>query len=159
MTGTSQKKLEDIADDLMDSFLVFSRRISRDGAHPGAKKFDPSRAVLRVVLQHGPMRMSDISRHMGISKPYMTVLVNKLIREGLVERVSNPEDRRVVNVRITEAGREGIREFTKRVRETVIRNLASLDTEDISLLHESTKEIRSIISKLDRDETRKCKLG
>jgi DNA-binding MarR family transcriptional regulator len=96
---------------------------------------------------------------MGISKPYMTLLVNRLISEGLVERVPDTDDRRVINVTITEAGRDAIREFTRNVRETVMKNLSSLDSEDISSLHESMRRIRSITSKLERNETRKCKQG
>lgn len=103
--------------------------------------------------------MSEIGKHMGISKPYMTVLVNRLIGEGLVERVPDTDDRRVVNVTITEAGRDAIREFTRYARETVMKNLSSLDSGDISSLHDSMKRIRSITSKLERNETRKCKLG
>jgi DNA-binding MarR family transcriptional regulator len=159
MTRANQKKLEDIADGLMDSFPVFFRRVSREETHQCARKFDPSRFVLKAVLMHGPVRMSEIGRHMGISNPYMTALVNKLIGEGLVERVPDPGDRRVINVRITDAGRDAIKEFTKSTRETIIRNLASLDSEDISSLHQLMKNIRVIISKLDEDETGKHRLG
>lgn len=159
MAGTNRKKLEEIADGFMDSFPVFFRRISREEAHPSAKKFDPSRFVLKAVLMHGPVRMSEIGRHMGISKPYMTALVNKLISERLVERVPDPGDRRVINVRITDAGRDAIKEFMKSTRETIIKNLSSLDSEDISSLHELMKNIRGIVSKLDQDEAGKCRLG
>lgn len=157
MASANRKKLEDIADNIIDSFPVFFRRVSRDRAHSSAKKFDPSRFVLRVVLKHGPARMSEIGRQMGISKPYMTALVNKLISEGLVERVRSSDDRRVVNVKITEAGTNAIREFMKDSRETVIRNLSSLDSNDISSLHESMKKIRIIISRLDQGQSTKCR--
>jgi DNA-binding MarR family transcriptional regulator len=159
MTDTNRKKLEEVAEDILDSFPIFFRRVSREGAYPGSKKFDPSRFVLRAVQQHGPVRMSEIGKHMGISKPYMTLLVNRLISEGLVERVPDTDDRRVINVIITEAGRDAIRKFTRNARETVMKNLSSLDSEDISSLHESMKRIRSITSKLERNETRKCELG
>ena len=159
MTDTGRRKLEDIADDVLDSFPIFFRRVSREGPHPGSKKFDPSRFVLRAVWKHGPVRMSEIGMHMGISKPYMTLLVNRLICEGLVERVPDPKDRRVVIITITDSGRDAIREFTRDARETVIRNLSFLDSGDVTSLHESMKRIRSITSKLERNETRKCKPG
>jgi hypothetical protein len=47
----------------------------------------------------------------------------------------------------------------RNARETVMKNLSSLDSKDISSLHESMKRIRSITSKLERNETGKCKLG
>ena len=144
---------------MLDSFPIFVRRVSRERARRGMKKLDPSRFVLRAVYKHGPVRMSEIGKHMGISKPYMTILVNKLIDEGLVERVPDTQDRRVVNVTITDSGRDAIREFMSDAKETVVRNLSSLDSSDISSLHEAMKTIRSVASKLDRNETRKCKLG
>ena len=159
MTDTNKRKLEDIADDILDSFPIFFRRISKEGSHPpGSKKFDPSRFVLRAIWKHGTLRMSDLGRHLGISKPYMTLLVDKLIDEGLVERVSYADDRRVVNVTITEAGRDAINEFSESVRETVMKNLSSLDSQDISSLHESMKRIRAITTKLGPNEKEKCKL-
>ncbi|MFY9605882.1 MAG: MarR family transcriptional regulator [Thermoplasmata archaeon] len=158
MTVSDRKKLEDIADDFMDLLPTFFRRISREEARPGARKFDPSHFVLRAALKHGPIRMSEIGRHIGVSKPYMTALVNKLISEGLVERVPDPGDRRVVNVRITDAGRDAVKQLTRRTRETVIKNLSSLDPEDISTLHELMKNIRGIVSKLEQDETSKCRI-
>ncbi|HEX9909142.1 MAG TPA: MarR family transcriptional regulator [Thermoplasmata archaeon] len=159
MTRADQKKLEDIADGFMDSFPVFFRRVSRGVAHPSARKFDPSRFVLKAVQMHGPVRMSEIGRHMGISRPYMTALVDKLISDGLVERVPDPDDRRVVNVRITDAGKEEIKDFTECIRKAVVKNLSSLDSDDISTLHEMVKKIRDIVSKLDREEAGKCGSG
>ena len=152
MTREDQKKLEEIADGFMDSFPAFFRRVSRGVARPSTRKFDPSRFVLKAVMMHGPVRMSEIGRHMGISKPYMTALVDTLIRDGLVERVLDPDDRRVINVKITDAGKEEIKDFTKSAREAVLKNLSSLDSKDIFILHEMVQNIRGIVSKLDRKE-------
>lgn len=159
MRDSDRWKLDEIADDLIDSLLVLSRRVSRESPHPHGKKFDPSRFVLRNVQELGLVRMSEIGRHMEISKPYMTALVSKLISEGLVERVMEPGDRRVVNIRITAAGRDVLREFTKAAREAVIMRLSSLDSEDITSLHGSVRNIRSIVFKLNQDKTKKSELG
>jgi len=159
MSRADQKKLEDIADGFMDTFPAFFRRVSRGVAHPSARKFDPSRFVLKAVHIHGPVRMSVIGSHMGISRPYMTALVDKLIEDGLVERVPDPDDRRVVNVRITDAGKEEIKDFTESARKAVIKNLSSLDSEDISTLSELMRKFRDIVSKWDREETGKRRSG
>lgn len=155
MTRADQKRLEEIADGLMDSFPVFFRRVARGATHKSSRKFDPSRFVLKAVMMHGPLRMSSIGSHMGISKPYMTALVDSLIRDGLVERVPDPDDRRVVKVMITDAGRDEMRDFMKGARQAVIKNLSALDDEDISTLHQMVQDIRGIVSKLDKEEAKK----
>jgi DNA-binding MarR family transcriptional regulator len=155
MEPADRKRLEEVADGFLELFPTFFRKTMREASHP-AGRFDPSRIVLRAVQKHGPIRMSVIGRHMGISKPYMTALVDKLISEGLVERVPDPEDRRVVMVRITEAGRQDIRDFMKRARETFIRSLSALNSEDIATLNDIEKKFRSVVAKLDMDKNDDC---
>ena len=151
MNESDRKKLDEIADDLMGSIFIFSRRVSRERHHLGRGKFDPSRFVLRHVHEFGPIRMSEIGRHMEVSKPYMTALVDKLIDEGLVERITDPDDRRVVIIRITPAGRDAVRDFRKAAREALVRRLSSLSSQDIASLNESMKNIRSVLARLDTD--------
>ena len=52
-----------------------------------------------------PVRMTDVSRRLMISKPAATQVVNRLVDNGLVERLSDENDRRVVYIRATGAGR------------------------------------------------------
>lgn len=153
MTSEDIRKLESIADDILASFPVLFRRVSKEKGRPCAKRFDQSRFVLGILSQHGPMPMSEIGRQMGISKPYTTVLVDRLIDKGLVERVLDADDRRLINIKITRNGRGTFGEFRKYAREIVIGNLSSLTPNDLSALYASMKTIRSITSKLDKYRT------
>ncbi len=159
MTSEDLRKLESIADDIFASFPILFRRVSKEEGHPSAKRFDQSRFVLGVLLEHDPMPMSEIGRHMGISRPYTTVLVDRLISKGLVERVLDADDRRLINIKLTRAGRDTFKEFRKCAREIVIRNLSSLTSDDRSAFYASMKTIRRITSKLDKDKTKKCERG
>jgi DNA-binding MarR family transcriptional regulator len=103
--------------------------------------------------------MSEIGKRMDISKPHMTALVDKLIREGLVERMPDMRDRRVINVAITKAGRDTLKEFRRNARKIIMENLSSLTSDDISALYVSLKTIRSIMSRLNKNETKKRERG
>ena len=50
------------------------------------------------------VRMTDVSRRLSITKPAATQAVNRLVDKGLVERVSDENDRRVVYIRPTAEG-------------------------------------------------------
>jgi len=63
--------------------------------------------------------------------------------------VREPGDRRVVNIRITPSGKGVLREFRKTARQNIMTKLSSLSSKDIRSLHESVKEVKRIISKLD----------
>lgn len=52
-----------------------------------------------------PVRMSDVSDHLMVSRPAATQLVAKLVDHGLIERINGENDRRTVYIRPTEAGR------------------------------------------------------
>ena len=68
-------------------------------------------AALTLMFQEqnpedvAPVRMTDVSRRMMISKPAATQVVNRMVDRGLMERLSDENDRRVVYIRATEAGR------------------------------------------------------
>jgi DNA-binding MarR family transcriptional regulator len=133
--------------------------MSKGDFHHGVRRFDPSRLVLATVLMEGPLPTSEIGKRMDISKPYMTTLIDRLIEEGLVERIPDKDDRRIVNVAATKAGRDIIKEFKRSTRKMIIENLSSLSSDDISALDVSLKTIRSITSKLNKNETKKCGRG
>lgn len=52
------------------------------------------------------LRMTDISRQLMISKPAATQAVNRLVENGLAERIRDAEDRRVVYIQATRKGLE-----------------------------------------------------
>ena len=62
--------------------------------------------VLAMLQDVGTMSVSEISRRLGIAKPNITPLVDRLIDEGLAERNRDEIDRRVVNIHICPAGQE-----------------------------------------------------
>ena len=62
--------------------------------------------VLAMLQDVGTMSVSEISRRLGIAKPNITPLVDRLIDEGLAERKRDEIDRRVVNIHICPAGQE-----------------------------------------------------
>lgn len=54
------------------------------------------------LLESTPLAMSELARQMDVSESAATSLVDRLVRQGLVERFSDPSDRRVVRVRLAE---------------------------------------------------------
>jgi DNA-binding MarR family transcriptional regulator len=62
-------------------------------------------ATLGTLERSGPRRLTLLAAREGVTQPAMTQLVARLQDGGLVERVPDPLDRRVVQVRITAEGR------------------------------------------------------
>jgi DNA-binding MarR family transcriptional regulator len=62
-------------------------------------------AVLSVA-EDNRLSLSEIAREIGVSSPYVTKLVDALERDGLVERVTSPLDRRITHVHLTASGKQ-----------------------------------------------------
>ena len=60
------------------------------------------------MLASGPARISEVAEAHGMARPNASNMVERLVRKGLVERVSDPGDRRVALACLTEKGREAI---------------------------------------------------
>lgn len=61
-------------------------------------------AQVKLVVHlgiHGPQTMSEVAGGLKVTTPAVTGLVDKLEKRGLVERVRDSQDRRVVRVRLT----------------------------------------------------------
>ena len=61
-------------------------------------------ATLATLERSGPRRLTALAAREGVTQPAMTQLVARLQDSGLAERVADPADGRVVQVRITAEG-------------------------------------------------------
>ncbi len=87
---------------------LMRRLFTLEPDHPVA---DLPVAQLRVciILQAGPRTLSAIGEELGISVSATTQIADRLERAGLVERVADPEDRRVKNLQLTAHGADLMR--------------------------------------------------
>lgn len=86
---------------------------------------------------------------MMISKPNLTTVSNKLIEEGLLERKTDENDRRIINLFITEKGEEFIISHRKIVKKDMLKRIDVLSNEDVKKLNRNFEEMKDILSKLD----------
>ena len=62
-------------------------------------------ATLATLERSGPCRLTSLAVREGVTQPAMTQLIARLEESGLADRTADPSDGRVVQVRITDAGR------------------------------------------------------
>ena len=62
-------------------------------------------ATLGTLERSGPSRLTWLAVSEGVTQPAMTQLIARLQDAGLVDRTADPSDGRVVQVRVTDAGR------------------------------------------------------
>jgi len=102
----------------------------------------PQLRALSMVAEQPGSTMGGLARSLGIRINAATGLADRLVHQGLLEREADPDDRRLVRLRLTESGRRAReacrRERRRRVKEA-LRHLSAAEREQIAgallLLH------------------------
>ena len=119
------------------------------------KKYRVSAAQLNCILtlnEHGPLPPSKIANHMMVKSSTVTGVVDRLELKGLVERMRNSPDRRVITIQLTEAGKklaqnapppiqqkiiDGLKRTEKAKKDQIVRSLniltSMLDVQDLEV--------------------------
>ena len=88
------------------------------------------------------LRMSTLSRYLMVTGGNVTALTDELEREGLVQRDSDPEDRRSWRLRMTAAGRKAFERIAREHEQWVIELFHGLDTAHKKTLYEDLGRLR-----------------
>jgi DNA-binding MarR family transcriptional regulator len=83
-----------------NALVKLSREVLKEHGISG-----PQYGVLRILQRRGPSTMTELSEELLVTAGNVTGLVDRLARDGLVERQAGRRDRRVVRTRLTDAGR------------------------------------------------------
>lgn len=116
----------------------------------GNREFD----VLSALRRCGPpyaLTASDLRREILFSSGGLTKLLERLERAGLIVRQQDPDDRRVVRVLLSDAGRElqqAAMDFDLQFEERLLTPLDREQREDLSRL------LQSLLAGLELNDTR-----
>jgi DNA-binding MarR family transcriptional regulator len=147
VTGKRDETIDTVSGNLIRLFPLFHGKIvSRERGISGMQL--AGYRLLGVLLQYGPLPISEAGKRLYISKPYMTRLVDDLIAEELVDRLPDATDRRVINIRITGKGRGRMKEVGIVFKDDMKTLLSDLSDDDICLLDESLKNLNRVLGKL-----------
>ncbi|HZM76301.1 MAG TPA: MarR family transcriptional regulator [Candidatus Limnocylindrales bacterium] len=82
-----------------------------------------------------PLRIGELHRHLLLSQPALSRMVDRLVERGLVKRQVDPADRRGVRLSLTAAGRAMQREVGRRHARSVAHAVsAELDARELEQL-------------------------
>lgn len=142
------KKLDTIAEDLFSLVPFFYRKLIKSDHSAGMSPVHPSSRILLMLSHIGGLPTSEIGKRLFISKPGMTALVDKLIEEGKVKRVPDKDDRRIINIEITEKGKKAMKDNIILARNVIKKNISGISKKDIDELYNSLEKMKKIFSKI-----------
>jgi DNA-binding MarR family transcriptional regulator len=111
--------------------LVLDNERRREVGDALGMSFGRIKALRRIAAK--PMPMGELATTLGIDPPYMTIVVDDLAAQGLVERRPHPTDRRAKLVVATRKGKDVARR-AEAILSTPPRELTELDDADLAEL-------------------------
>jgi DNA-binding MarR family transcriptional regulator len=137
---------KDIRKQLLPLMFQMFRRIKSEIAYENVSMASFLHVgTLLYIQEKGMPSMSDIAEYLKVARPTATSLVNTLIKEGILERVNDPEDRRRVLLRLST---KGIKEL-----DATLQSRNNAFARSISHLSESDcHELARILSSMTQPE-------
>jgi DNA-binding MarR family transcriptional regulator len=93
--------------------------------------------VMTILYHEGPTRVSDLARKLGVSTPTITGILDRLVKQRITYRMSDPRDRRVVLNNLTHDGRDLVERLMPAQGDSAVLALARLSPEDRYALKQS----------------------
>jgi DNA-binding MarR family transcriptional regulator len=121
------KSTGDLAGHLRLTLVRTARRLRQEA---GAELSPSLTAALSTVERHGPLTASEIAARERIQRPTVTRVLARLEEQGLIERMTDPGDKRSSFVTVTKAGRELLDELRTRKTAFLAHRIERLGPEE-----------------------------
>ena len=95
-----------------------------------------------ILLEHaGPLRMGQLAGSLGSGLSTTTTIVDRLVKQQLVQRDSDPNDRRVVKCELTKNGRVATDMFWEHIKTRALKASDQWDLEQFEKVVQSLELI------------------
>jgi DNA-binding MarR family transcriptional regulator len=98
------KRAEALADQLHSSAIHLLRQLRKEDDASGLSA--PRLSALSVVVFGGPLTLGRLAAAEQVKPPTMTRIVTGLEKDGLVQRIGDPRDRRLTRIQATRKGQK-----------------------------------------------------
>lgn len=128
------------------STLYRGMATSRDGF---LAQFNLSRPQMELLtsLEQKPRTTSALAKEFAVSASAVSQMVDQLIEKKLVERVEDPNDRRVTNIQLSNGGEELFSAIYEKFLKHLEQKFSSVSIKEIEVLLSTIDKITSDVAK------------
>ncbi|KOY14989.1 transcriptional regulator [Paenibacillus xylanivorans] len=108
--------------------------------------FAEARVIIEIGIQ-GESIANNLVDTLTIDRSYMSRIVSKLTKEGLLMKVDSAADSRVSLIRLTEKGQELYSELNERSDQQIVKLMHGLGEEEIREVYASMMNIQDKLNK------------
>lgn len=87
--------------------------------------------VLKILYEHGSKKSTDLSKMLNVSASHITAITDSLIEKKWIQRVRSVQDRRIVDIHITDQGKVILELIEKKKTDFLLEKFNSFSEQDI----------------------------
>src|SRR3954467_759813 len=130
--------------------LVVARTARRLRQQADAELSPSMSSALAAIDRHGPLTPSELAAHERVQRPTITRVLARLEELALIERASDPGDRRSSLIPASAAGRTLLRRQRSRKDQYLVRRLETLDADDVATLERAAAILERMLDQEGR---------
>jgi DNA-binding MarR family transcriptional regulator len=132
----------------VEVFMRLSMRQLMQYSHESGLSMQQIRALFHI--HDCPRGITNIGDHLGITKAAASQMIDKMVEQGLMTRVEDPQDRRGKNITLTEKGLLAMQKSLQ-ARQGWLENLAA--SFSVSEKEQVSQALASLVEKARRIES------
>ncbi|HEY7024440.1 MAG TPA: MarR family transcriptional regulator [Candidatus Limnocylindrales bacterium] len=103
----------------------------------------PQLRALLFVTRNPDVNLSGLAEHLGIGLTGASGLVDRLVRQNMLSRETDPNERRRIQLTVTAEGKARLDEANRSTREAVADRLADLDPAEAATVERAMAILRA----------------
>lgn len=137
---------QEVAQKTLDIIPLVMSVMASEMRTAGIDMLAPSHMRLLGMLNERPYKLSELAEMQAVSAPTMSNTITALEERGWVARVRSDEDRRVVRVEISPAGRDILAEMYGHTRTRIAQIIGDLTEAELILMRDGLTLLRDAFS-------------
>lgn len=109
--------------------------------------------AMTALSEESLISMGELCKMANVKMPSLTEVVNRFETEGILKRIRDAGDRRVVRVCLTERGKKAHRDVLKRRANDLTHLFGSLSKSERTLLATSLKQVAALLTKITQQSS------
>lgn len=145
------KYIDDIFAELISVFPVFTKKFLELSENIIRNKgITRAHVKLMYFLKiEGACTMTDLGKKLYVSKPNITVLVNKLVYFNMVKRMFDENDRRIIYIELTAIGHISLEKHTEAMKAVFYKRMQKFNIDDLAMLKETLNNMKILVEKME----------
>lgn len=107
----------------------------------------PQGALVGTISHYGEMKVSDLSEILGLSNSTVSGIIDRLEKQGLIERIRSKEDRRVVYVKITDEYRKNSQRHFEESNKIIEEMMDEASPEELEIIFEGMRTLQKVMER------------